>query len=181
MCFDRVFLIGPPASGKSRIGRSVALDMNMMFRTIDDWVPGIYKPELQAEPMSDEQVDLALSLLLTYPRERPEIVEFAHHDYVELLRSNRYPLFISSTKIIVTAPLPICLARNETRASHVRAQYLERAWLSTQSIIRLSRTGELGETIVLDTSILSPAVATAKATAFLNTLGGGDHACNQNK
>ncbi len=138
---ETAFIIGPPAAGKSIIGRAVASSMGVIFRTIDDWVPQVYQPRIPPQLMTDAQVDQALSLLLTNTKRTNEIVEFAHHNYEELLRFDRYPLFNACKKVIVTAPLVVCASRNAIRASRVRTPYLERAWASTQSLVNLSSTG----------------------------------------
>lgn len=164
---ETAFFIGPPAAGKSTIGRDVASSMDVVFRTIDDWVPQVYQPRIPPQPMTDTQVDQALSLLLTNTRRTNEIVEFAHHDYEELLRLDRYPLFSASKKVIVMAPLAVCVSRNEVRVSRVRVPYLERAWASAQSLVNLWSTGHLPNAIVIDTSILSVEVAVATAMSFL--------------
>jgi len=46
-----VFLVGPPAAGKSTIGRAVADEFDHTFRTIDDWTP-------RGVRMTDEEVEL---------------------------------------------------------------------------------------------------------------------------
>jgi hypothetical protein len=164
---ETAFIIGPPAAGKSTIGRAVASSMDVVFRTIDDWVPQVYQQRIPPQPMTDAQVDQSLSLLLTNTRRTNQIVEFAHHDYEELLRLDRYPVFSACKKVIVIAPLAVCVSRNEIRVSRVRTPYLERAWRSTHSLVNLFSTGHLPNAIVIDTSILSVEDAVETAMSFL--------------
>ena len=79
----------------------------------------------QSEPMSDAQVNEALSLMFSGATWKKSIYEFAHHDYVGLIRQNVYPGFGTSKKVIVVASLETCQARNDTRPSRVRSSYVE--------------------------------------------------------
>lgn len=140
-----VFLLGPPAAGKTTIGHALAARRNAKFRTIDEWTP-------RGESMSDAQVDGAMSKLFSVASATNEIVELCYHDYVGLLASTRYPLFLAAGKVVVTAPLAVCKARNALRLSPVREAYVERAWLSTEGLIGQCTLAARGRLLVVNTS-----------------------------
>ncbi len=78
--------------------------------------------------MTDAEVELALGRLFDAVQPINEIIEFCHHAYEALIEANTYPVFTSAPKIVVTAPLSVCRARNQRRRSPVRDDYVERAW-----------------------------------------------------
>jgi hypothetical protein len=158
------FVVGPPAAGKTTIGTAVAARMNGVFRTIDDWTP-------RGTPVTDAQIEETLSLLFESTAPMNEIVEFAHHNYRQLLNGNTFPIFTNARKIIVTAPLDLCKARNRLRTSPVRDAYIERAWQSTQSLVDSSSTEHPNNAMVVDTSSQSVDAAVVAATLFLITGG----------
>lgn len=160
--WQTVFVVGPPAAGKSTIGRAVAEQMEVTFRTIDDWTP-------PSESMTDTQVEHALARLFEATSGKNEIVEFCHHDYEGLLESDAYPIFGTGRKVLVTAPMSLCTARNRLRRSPVRETYVERAWHSTQSLINRCSTSRPNQFIVLDTSEQSIGAAVAAVMGFLMT------------
>jgi adenylate kinase family enzyme len=165
------FVIGPPASGKTTIGRAVAIRLRATFRTIDDWTP-------RGMPMTDAQIEEALTQLFKTAATTNEIIEFCHHDYEQLLARNTYPVFTVARKIIVIAPLSLCKERNQLRRARVRDTYIERACRSAQSLVDASSTRRATNVIVVDTSSQSIDAAVAVVTDFL-TIGRGDHACTQ--
>src|SRR5271165_6850392 len=154
------FVVGPPAAGKSTIGRAVAAQLGVIFRTIDDWT-------LRGEPMTDAQVQQALTRLFSAVRPTNEIVEFCHHDYDELLETDLYPIFTVGRKVVVTAPLNVCKARNQLRRSPVRETYVERAWRSAQSLVNRCSTEKPSGVLVVDTSSQSVDAAIKAVTIFL--------------
>lgn len=164
---ETAFVVGPPAAGKSTIGRAVAHTIGADFHTIDDWTSYVYSPTCQSEPMSDAQVDQALSLLFKEATWSDSIYEFAHHDYVGLLRRKEYPVFGTSKKVIVVASLETCQARNRARPSRVRSSYVERAWHSTQSLIDLCSSGAIGNAMVVDTTETTAEVVVPTVVEFL--------------
>lgn len=164
-----VFVIGAPAAGKTTIGRAAAVRLSGGFRTIDDWT-------LRGMPMTDQQIQEALSRLFGSTKPENELVEFSHHDYQGLLRTNTFPIFNCSRKIIVTAPLALCKERNQLRKSRVRNAYIERAWRSAQSLVDTSSTGHAPNVMVVDTSRQSIDAAVAAVISFL-TMGRGQRDC----
>lgn len=155
-----VFIVGPPAAGKSTIGRAVAKALNATFRTIDDWTP-------RGEPMTDAQVQLALARLFRATKPTNEIVEVCYHDYVSLFDKAEYKLFKSSRKVFVTAPLTLCEARNAVRISPVRTKYVERVWFSTQSLLHECSTVDTEAFIVIDTATQSVKAAIAAVIGYV--------------
>jgi hypothetical protein len=157
-----VFVIGPPAAGKSTIGRVVAEQLGRSFRSIDDWTA----PALS---MTDAEVDVALRLLFGAASPKNEIIEFCHHAYESLLECDTFPIFTSADKIVVTAPLAVCNARNGVRRSPVQADYLARAWHSSEYMIHHWAIRFPSSTLVIDTSCYPVEAATAAAVSFLTT------------
>lgn len=140
-----VFFLGPPAAGKSTIGHALAARKCARFRTIDDWTP-------RGETMSDARVDEAMAKLFSAASDTNEVVELCYHDYACLLASTRYPLFAVARKVVVTAPLAVCKARNALRRSPVREEYVDRAWLSTEWLIGECASTARGSFLVIDSS-----------------------------
>jgi len=167
MKFETVFFLGPPGAGKTKIGCSVAHKIGVSFRTIDEYAVQVYPPEMRSIPMTDDQVDISISLLFNNITYTNEIVEFAYHDYVKFLKSNMYPKFNLHKKVIITAPLTICIKRNQFRSSPVQISYIERAWKSTLSLIKLCSAGSAEKTLVLDTSVMDAESAELSIYNFL--------------
>lgn len=163
------FVVGPPAAGKTMIGRAVAQTIGADFHTIDDWTSYVYVPSRQSEPMSDTQVNEALSLMFRDATWKESIYEFAHHDYVGLLRQNVYPVFGTSKKVIVVASLETCQARNNARLSRVRSSYVERAWHSAQSLIDLCSSEDASNAIVVDTTFTTVEAVVPTVVTFLSS------------
>jgi tRNA uridine 5-carbamoylmethylation protein Kti12 len=162
-----VCVVGPPGAGKTTIGRAVASRVRAEFYSIDDWVGTVYEATSFSNPMTDMQVDQALSLLFGAIEPTFAICEFAYHDYVSLLTDDRYPAFMNARKVIVTADLETCIVRNEARRSPVPATYVERAWHSTRALIGLCTT-ELGsDALLVNTTTTSVAAAVPMTIDFL--------------
>lgn len=168
------FVVGPPAAGKSTIACAVASQLGLTFRSLDDWTP-------RGQPVSDDQIQEALERLFESTKGVNDIAEFCHHDYNGLLDANRYPIFTGARKIVITAPLDICKARNRVRRSPVREMYVERAWLSTESLVRRWSTAEPGRIIVVDTSSQSVDAAVSAVIRFLLADEGGERHGNPRK
>ncbi len=164
MKFETVFFLGPPGAGKTTIGCSLAQKIGVSFRTIDEFASQVYPPEMRSIPMTDEQVDISILLLFNNITYTNEIVEFAYHDYVRFLKSNKYPKFNFHKKVIITAPLTLCIKRNQDRSSTVQISYIERAWKSTLSLIELCSAGSVANTLILDTSVMD--AESAELTIF---------------
>jgi hypothetical protein len=161
------FVLGPPGAGKTTMGRAVATQLHAPFHSIDEWVNEVYPPEAQTRPMTDAQVDAALSLLFQQVRRESGVYEFAHHDYVDLWRREAYEPFKAAPIIIMVAPLPVCHARNAVRRSPVRRGYLERAWLSTQALIERCADGNLPNALIVDTNRTAVGAAVAAVVDFV--------------
>ncbi len=161
------FILGPPGAGKTTIGRAVAARLRVPFHSIDEWVNQVYPPETHTLPMTDAQVDEALSLLLRNVRHDGGLYEFAHHDYVDLLRRNAYDEFTAARKVVVVASLSVCHARNEVRRSPVRRAYVERSWRTTHALMDLCASGSLSNTLVVDTSLTAVDAAVATVLDFV--------------
>jgi hypothetical protein len=166
---ETAFVVGPPAAGKTSIGRAVAQSIGAHFHTIDDWTSYVYVARRQSGPMSDEQIDEALSLLFQNATWNGSIYEFAYHDYVGLLRRNFLPKFGSSKKIIVVASLDTCQARNEERPSAVPNVYVERAWQSTQALIDLCSEEDACNALIVDTTLTTVGAVVPSVVKFLTT------------
>jgi len=165
---ETAFVVGPPAAGKTTIGRAVASQIGAEFHTIDDWTSYVYSPSRQVEPMSDAQIDEALSLLFKEATWHESIYEFAHHDYLGLLRQNVYPVFTTARKVIVMASLETCHARNNARPSRVRSSYVERAWHSAQSLIGLC-SEDFRNALVIDTTCTTIGAIVPTVVKFLTS------------
>ena len=119
--------------------------------------------------MTDAQVQRALAQLIEATGSSNEIVEFCHHDYEGLIESGLYNSFGTARKVIVTAPVSTCMARNRLRRSPVREEYVERAWRSTQSLIDRCSTKRPDKFIMVNTSEQSVGEAVVAVTRFLVT------------
>lgn len=161
-----LFIVGPPGAGKSTIGRVLASQNGAQFHTVDDWAGTVYPPSSRSMPMTDAQVEEAISLLFRRVGQSKGICEFAHHDYVGMLNDNRNVKFAVSRKIIVFADLETCLERNSIRGSPVAANYVERAWLSTKDLITLSTAQNGGNVLIIDTTDMPIPIAVAMAEGF---------------
>lgn len=140
----------------------------MNFHTIDDWSGAVYPANKRHEPMTDEQVDQALSLLFANPDTENALYEFAHHDYVGLLGQSAFTTFKTSTKIIVTADRATCKMRNAARPSPVSAAYLERSWQSVQTLIEVISAEHWPNALIVDTSVASIETAVSKIMHHLS-------------
>lgn len=163
-----LYIVGPPGAGKTTIGREVAARTRAAFHTIDDWVGSAYPPSARSTPMTDAQVDHAMSLLFDAVGRSAAISEFAYHDYIALLTDDRYPEFANSRKVIVFADLETCSARIGARRSPVRATYVERAWRSARDLISLYAAQSGGHTLVIDTTTMPIPTAVAMAACFFS-------------
>ena len=161
-----LYIVGPPGAGKTTIGRRVASRTSLAFHTLDDWAGVVYPPSLRSTPMTDAQVDQAISLLFDAIGNSAAVCEFAHHDYVAILADSRYPLFAASRKVIVFADLGTCRTRNGARRSRVAAEYVERAWRSTQDLIDLCAAKAGGDSLVIDTTVTPVPAAVEMAACF---------------
>lgn len=162
------FIVGPPGAGKTTIGREAASRIQAAFHTIDDWAGVVYPPSARSKPMTDSQVDQAISLLFDAVGPTAAVCEFAHHDYVALMANDRYPVFTTSRKVIVLADLDICNARNKARKSPVNAEYVERVWRSANDLIAFCNTQHCSQTLIIDTTATPIANALAMTVSFLN-------------
>jgi hypothetical protein len=156
-----VFFVGPPAAGKSTIGRAVADVFDQTFRTIDDWTP-------RGVCMTDHKIELALRHLFSAAQPMNEIVEFCHHSYQALIDTNTYPLFTFAPKIVVTAPLPVCRARNQQRRSPVHDAYVERAWRSAEWLAQYEGLRDPLSALVVDTDRQSKEAAISAIISFIS-------------
>ena len=161
-----VFMIGPPGSGKTTVGAAVATRLGMSFHSIDDWVRMVYV-DRDGVAMTDEQVDMALSLLFQNLKP-PAVCEFAHHDYLALLNCKKHPAFDVGLKVALIAPLDVCLQRIARRGRRVRPQYVERSWHSTQLLIdSWSPVVPRGQ-LILDTTTTVPADSVERVVQFVS-------------
>lgn len=158
-----VFVLGPPAAGKTTIGRLIGKRLGRPFRSIDDWTP-------HGVRMTDEDVHIALGQLFNILQPSKEIVEFCHHAYGELIKANTYPLFTSAPKVVVTAPLDVCKARNALRRSPVREEYVERAWHSTERLVQYEQERAPNSVLVVNTVRAALDAAVAEVASFLSTI-----------
>lgn len=165
------FFVGPPAAGKTTIARVVAARLQAQFHSLDDWAGLVYPETDRSAPMTDEQVDQAVELLFMQAGSMPVVWEFAHHDYVGLLTSNRFPTLTVGRKLIIVAEIGTCLRRNAVRASPVSAAYVERCWSSIQELcsLRASDPALHASTWVLDTTASSIANSVAAVMCVLNS------------
>lgn len=163
---NTLYLVGPPSAGKTTIGRALASQTGAAFHTLDDWAGVVYPPFARSTPMTDAQVDQAISLLFSAIGRSAAICEFAHHDYAALLTDERCPQFAPSRKIIIFADLETCRARNGARGSPVAADYVERAWRSTRDLISLCTAQTGGNALVIDTTSMPIPTAVAMAACF---------------
>lgn len=161
------YVVGPPGAGKTTIGRAVAGRMGLPFHSLDDWAGVMYPPSSRSTPMTDAQVDRAVSLLFGAVGRGAAICEFAHHDYVGFMHDDRYPQFAASRKVIVTADLIACRGRNAVRRSQVAAEYVKRAWQSTRELIDLCAADACGDFLVIDTTSMPVPAAVETAACFL--------------
>jgi hypothetical protein len=138
------------------------------FHTIDDWAGVAYPPSARSTPMTNAQVDQAMSMLFGAVAQSSAIIEFAHHDYMALLNQKRFPLFTTSRKVIVLADIETCIARNAARRSPVSANYVERAWLSARQLIDSYAVQSSGHALVVDTTATSISTAVAMVARFFN-------------
>lgn len=159
-----LFILGPPAAGKSTIGRALAATLHLNFHTIDDWTP-------RGQPMTDDDVDLALCKLIAAVGHSRAIVEFCYHAYDKIVLTNAYPSFSSAPKIVVTAPLSVCKERNRARQSPVPEDYLERAWNSTVLLLHGEGDHIARRVFVINTEQCSISEAIRAAVAFANNQG----------
>jgi hypothetical protein len=166
-----LYLVGPPGAGKSTIGRIVAARTQSPFHSIDDWVPLVYPPSMRMAPMTDGQVDQAVSLL--FRAVRPGcICEFAHHDYAALLAGEHRQLLVGGRIVVCFAELAACKARNGARRSPVPSLYVERSWHSTKDLIQLVHGTTTVRTLILDTTTLPIDDAVAHVATFYSEEGG---------
>jgi cytidylate kinase len=161
-----LYVVGPPGAGKSTIGRAAASRIGLPFHALDDWAGVVYPPSARSTPMTDAQVDRAVSMLFGSVGHSAAVCEFAHHDYVGFMHDSRYPQFAASRKVIVTADLAACSARNEARRSRVAAEYVERAWRSTRDLIDLCAAEAGGDYLVIDTTSMPVPAAVETAACF---------------
>lgn len=158
--FSSLFVVGPPAAGKTTIASLAAARIGLIFRTIDEWTP-------RGRPMTDDQVQLALASFFSSAAPSGQILEFSYHDYQRLLADNTYPTFSAAKKIIVTSSLETCMARNHLRSSQVRQDYIERSWRSTQLLCKVTSTASGNDTIVIDTTSTSIDEGVEAVIAFI--------------
>lgn len=158
-----VFFLGPPAAGKTTIGRAVATKLGRCFRTIDDWTPCGVR-------MTDTQVELALAQLMNATLPTGEIVEFCYHAYEHLVRSNAHPVFTNAPKVVVLASLAICRGRNQRRRSPVQDEYVERAWRSSMWLAETETSLHPNTALVIDTDRQAEKDTVELVSKFLLTL-----------
>lgn len=155
---NQIFVLGPPGAGKSTVCRIAASTLGLSHRTIDEWVHRVYNPVDGSEPMTDEQVDAALSLMMREVNGESGLLEFAYHDYVRMIVLDVFPRFSNARKILLSAPLQVCQARNAYREHRVPNGYLERCWASTLALSCLSadQMYQKADWILIDTATFTP-------------------------
>lgn len=162
-----VFIIGPPGAGKSTISRSAAEKLGWAHKTIDQWTPG-------RRELSDAEVDVALARLFVDVGASNELVEFCHHDYQSLFAVPANAHLRPRRKLLVFAPLEVCLARNSARLSPVAQTYLERSWRSSEALSQ--SPSHLEGLCILDTGSMSVDVAIARMIQWVRSSRGGGNA-----
>lgn len=154
-----VFILGPPGAGKTSISRLAVDKLKWAHKTIDQWTPG-------RRELSDAEVDASLARLFANLNVDNELVEFAHHDYLALFANPANAHLRAKRKVLLFAPLDVCLERNSARLSPVARKYVERSWRSSEAFLR--EGSDLGGLCIIQTESMSVDDATARMIKWIN-------------
>ena len=159
-----LFICGPPAAGKTTIGSRLSKHLDIPFLKLDDFTP-------DGRRLTDKEVDVCVRNLFTHIT-GAEIVEICYHDYIRLCDEPMFPVFCHGRKIVVTADLETCMARNRRRQSPVQDTYVVRSWHSTAQLWSWCRRYQRNDSILIDTVRYSERVSYERILNFLNLTEG---------
>lgn len=128
---ELLLILGPPAAGKSTIGKEAAKQLGRRFLNLDDYVRGDFDSTNSLQPMTDFEVDAALDNLFNDCM-FGDLVEFSHHDYKNALKNLQQKIPQSPSIAVVAAEREICLHRNQLRKDPVPVEYVERCIVSSR-------------------------------------------------
>jgi predicted kinase len=130
-------IVGPPAAGKSLILQMLIENQKLLIADqLDVYIDAICEIRgIKKGPINDDLIEEAARKLFSRKRKN-NVVEIAHHDYIQLAKKGIINLDDIDVMLVVSASLDTCLKRNRDRPKTVPPQYIERCAKSLQNWVK---------------------------------------------
>lgn len=165
----RLFILGPPATGKSTLGASLTAGLLSGYRylDLDSLLRMRFSHELHAGELGDEVINAAAAALLETASTAPAVIELPHHDYIVLLQVGALKMTTSDCVIILTSKYSELVTREMRRDSKVPHYYIARCLGAASALCEYLAHADQTPWVAIDSSLLSADQVLRLATDFL--------------